>query len=53
MVKIWDWFRNYILKAIIVAALSASAVAYFKGIFDDIIGNVLSGNLLFWAGMGR
>jgi hypothetical protein len=40
LVRIWDWFRNHILKAIIVAALSASAIAYFKGIFDDIIGNV-------------
>lgn len=40
MFKIWDWFRNHILKTIIIAALSASAVAYLKGIFDDIIGNV-------------
>jgi hypothetical protein len=40
LVRIWDWFHNYILKAIIVAALSASAVAYFKGIFDDVIDNV-------------
>ncbi len=41
LLKIWDWFREHIVKAIIIAALSASAVAYLKGIFDDIIGNVL------------
>src|SRR5262249_1396311 len=39
--QIWDWLRDHIVKAIILAALSASAVAYLKGVFDDIIGNVL------------
>jgi hypothetical protein len=39
--KLWDWLREHIVKAIIIAALSASAVAYLKGILDDVIGNVL------------
>jgi hypothetical protein len=36
--KLWDWLRTHVIGAIIFTALSASAVAYLKGIFDDIIG---------------
>ena len=41
LVRTWDWFREHVVKAIIIAALSASAVAYLQGIFDDIISNML------------
>lgn len=36
-----DWLRDHIVKAIILAALSASAVAYLKGVFDEIVDDVL------------
>jgi hypothetical protein len=39
--KIWDWLRDNIVRAIIIVALSGSAVAYLRGVLDDIIGNVL------------
>ena len=41
LLKIWGWLRDHIVKAIFLAALWASAVAYLKGVFDDFIGNVL------------
>jgi hypothetical protein len=41
LLKVWGWLRDHIVKATIVAALSASAVAYVKGAFDKIIGDVL------------
>mgnify|MGYP000905577946 CR=1 FL=1 len=37
MHKILYWCRDHIFKAIILAALSASAIAYLKGVFDTII----------------
>jgi hypothetical protein len=41
LLKVWGWLHDHIVKAIILAALSASAVAYLKGVFDKIIGDVL------------
>jgi hypothetical protein len=43
MLQVLDWFRDHAVAggAIILSALAASVAAYFRGIFDGIIGDVL------------
>jgi hypothetical protein len=39
--RVWEWLRDHLIKAIILAALAWSATAYQTGVFDAIIGDVL------------
>ncbi len=53
--RVWEWLRDHLIRAIILAALASSATAYQKGVFDAIIGDVLpkgasreANIVLFW-----
>jgi hypothetical protein len=41
LLKLWHWLREHLVKAEILAALTASATTYLKGVFDSVIGDVL------------
>jgi tetratricopeptide (TPR) repeat protein len=39
--KLWRWIRENLVKAIVLAALTGSATAYLKGVFDSILGETM------------